>query len=757
MTSHRRVKDIAYDADDLDYDEDESAPYDQYTEEDKQNFAELTPVVQAHLVEAQVKASVDQIQEALYHYYWDVAKSVDYLKKQNTPKTQPAQKQTKPKSKFDEAADKVQIKNGKFDLSALVPGPHMPLKDVPMEKWMSMVDWNNIPPHLVTTFTPERQQRPIKLMGGSSKLAKLAEERRRKAESLKAGVQDRTNEASVSTTVTSLDRLSLNKAEKRPSDTPETQRRYPSKKKKEPTPPPAEEPEPEVEPVEPLPDIRAEPSAFGRILSSKTKLAAKGQLSVQDVFAASKPTQATPKPAAQPVKPKAQLANAKQLWGKARTTQRPFASFVVAGHVDHGKSTLMGRLLLDTGAVQQRDIDKFKKQAAEIGKESFALAWVMDTGSEERERGVTVDIAQHNFSTAKADFTIIDAPGHRDFIPNMLSGASMADIVVLVVDANQLDSGIKGQTREHIQLAYGVGIRKVVVAVNKLDASNPAWDQQLFSDVKDQIARLLRQVGFVEKNIRYVPCSGLNGENVAKPAPKDSPAAEVGGGTPSLVAALETFTHDDAASYAKAGGTPTQQEKAVTTRSLRMQVADVYRGGIQNPLSVSGRIAHGDVVEGQAITILPSGDQAVVKGIERAGEGTEWAVALQIVSLHLDGDLETLNRNLRAGDLISSTSQPPKLIKTITAKVQVLDTILPQAVELHYGRLHITASVKRLVETIDSKGAQLKKSPRSLKAGQVARIDIALGNGAPLEPEDRIILRSDGDTIALGIIESVIA
>lgn len=416
----------------------------------------------------------------------------------------------------------------------------------------------------------------------------------------------------------------------------------------------------------------------------------------------------------------------------------------------------MGRLLLDSGAVQQRDIDKFRKQAAEIGKESFALAWVMDTGSEERERGVTVDIAQHHFSTDRADFTILDAPGHRDFVPSMISGASMADIVVLVVDANQLESGLKGQTREHIQLAYGVGIRKVVVAVNKLDAANPPWSQQLFDSVKDQIAHLLKEVGFDAESMIFVACSGLHGENVVKPASQSSAAAKLYGNEHPLVSALETFVHDYGKDYKKDANTKTAQSDAINARTLRMQVADVYRGGVQNPLSVSGRIADGTVAAGQLILILPSGDQAVVKGIEVVGQSSEWAVALQIATLHLDGDLETLNRNLRTGDLLCATTQPAQVVKELTCKLHVLDTLLPQAVELHFGRLHVAARIKRLVETLDQAGQRLKKTPRSVKAGQLARVEVNFDAGAPLETGDSIVLRSEGATIAFGIIETTI-
>lgn len=414
----------------------------------------------------------------------------------------------------------------------------------------------------------------------------------------------------------------------------------------------------------------------------------------------------------------------------------------------------MGRLLLDTGAVQQRDIDKYKKQAAEIGKESFALAWVMDTGSEERERGVTVDIAQHFFTTETADFTILDAPGHRDFIANMIGGAMMADIVVLVVDANQLDSGLKGQTREHILLAYGVGIRKVVVAVNKLDASNPPWSRSLFDTVKEKISQLLTDIGFGGESIRFVPCSGLSGENVVKPISTKSAAASICVGSSSLVSALQSLAYDDKALRTDAT-TITPQEERIKDHPLRLQVADVYRGGIQNPLSVSGRLFGGSAVVGQKIVILPGADQAVIKGIQVASESRGYTVACEIASLHLDGDLETLNRNLRVGDMLTSTKKQITMIKAVSVRVMVLETVLPQTAELHFGRLHIASSIRRLVALVGPSGEIMKKSPRSLKRGQSALVEVVFATPVSLEVGNRVVLRADGSTIAFGAVEGV--
>ncbi|EME49378.1 hypothetical protein DOTSEDRAFT_68234 [Dothistroma septosporum NZE10] len=575
----QRVKNIDYDEDDV-YSDDEYGEEDAdsgYTQEDKDNFATLTPVVRAELDQARVPATTQQIEEALWHYYWDVGKTVAYLKNATTTKeTKKEAKKDKPKNKFDEAAQKSAQNAGK-----------------------------------AATAQP------------ANGLAK-------KTEALKL-------DASVA------------------------------------TPPPP--------------------------------------------------------------KVKSRDLDVPKLWIEENSQRKPSASFVVIGHVDHGKSTLMGRLLLDTGAVSQRDIDRYKKQATEMGKSSFALAWVMDTGSEERERGVTVDIAQHHFSSDAVEFTILDAPGHRDFVPNMIGGASMADLGVLVVDANQLESGMKGQTREHILLAHAVGLRKIVVAVNKLDSTTPAWDEGTFESVSAQVLKLLQETGFKKADVNIVPCSGLSGENVAR-GPAASTSAQWIKKHLTLLQHLEKSAPHDVAID-------------LVQKPLRMQIADVFRGGITNPLSIAGRIRSGNVQVGDSITVQPSGESATIKGIEVNGEGRDWTVAEDIPTLHLI-DIEP--QHLRSGDVVCSSRQPIQAVKSLTAKIQALDALLPQQVNVHVGRLHVPGSISHLVATEDVKGETLKKKPRIVKAGQRAVIKLVLDDGAPLEAGDRIVLRAEGSTIAAGVV-----
>ncbi|KEQ89981.1 hypothetical protein M438DRAFT_341692 [Aureobasidium pullulans EXF-150] len=423
----------------------------------------------------------------------------------------------------------------------------------------------------------------------------------------------------------------------------------------------------------------------------------------------------------------------------AKAGRKNAASFVVIGHVDHGKSTLMGRLLYDLKVVDQRSLDKFRKEATSIGKSSFALAWVMDSTSEERERGVTVDIATNNFETDKTKFTILDAPGHRDFIPNMIAGASQADFAVLVIDAgtNSFEAGLKGQTREHAQLVRSMGVQRIIVAINKMDSIN--WAQDRFEEIQQQISAFLTTTGFQQKNIAFIPCSGLTGENVVTPAPEAASWYTKTSNPQTLVQALEAQ----------------EPTKAALTSPLRLPISDIFRGGVTNPLSISGRIEAGTLQVGDTLIAMPASETASIKGIEVDNEAADWAVAGQIVTLHLT-EIDPVH--LRIADLLCDARKPVANIKAFTTKILAFEHVMPMTVDIHRGRMHVPGRIAQMTCVLDkSSGAITKKKPRVVQPGSVARVRVELDTAVPLEVPGRIVLRSGGNTVAAGLLEEVFA
>ena len=190
---------------------------------------------------------------------------------------------------------------------------------------------------------------------------------------------------------------------------------------------------------------------------------------------------------------------------------KPHLNIVFVGHVDHGKSTTVGRILLDSGHIEEHVIEKNEKLAAESGKAGFGLAYVMDGLKEERARGITIDVAHKEFYTPNYYFTIIDAPGHRDFVKNMITGTSQADAAVLNVAAND---GVNAQTREHAFLARVLGVTELIVNVNKMDISGVNWEESKYNDVKAEVGNLLKGAGYKPDEITFVPCSAQLGDNV---------------------------------------------------------------------------------------------------------------------------------------------------------------------------------------------------------------------------------------------------
>jgi elongation factor 1 alpha-like protein len=407
------------------------------------------------------------------------------------------------------------------------------------------------------------------------------------------------------------------------------------------------------------------------------------------------------------------------------------------GHVDAGKSTLMGRLLYDLKVVDQRTIDRYRKEAEKIGKSSFALAWVLDQGSEERSRGVTIDIATNKFETEKTAFTILDAPGHRDFIPNMIAGAAQADFAVLVIDAStgSFESGLKGQTKEHAQLVRSMGVQRLIICVNKLDTVS--WSQDRFLEIKHQVSAFLTSIGFQEKNIAFIPCSGLLGDNIARRSTEGEAAWYKG---PTLVDELDK----------------SEPISRALTKPLRLTIADIFRGGVQNPISISGRIEAGSLQVGDALLIQPANLKCYIKGLEidNENEPADWAVAGQNVIVHLSGIEE---QYLKVGDVLSSPSSSIENVKTFTAKVLAFEFLTPMGVDVHRGRLNVAGRIREILGVVDkntgSGGGTGKKKVRIVKPGVVARVVVELEREVPLESGARVVLRCGGETVAAGLLE----
>jgi len=319
--------------------------------------------------------------------------------------------------------------------------------------------------------------------------------------------------------------------------------------------------------------------------------------------------------------------------------EKPHLNLVFIGHVDHGKSTTVGRLLYDTGALPEQEYRKLKQEAEAKGKGTFAFAYAMDNLKEERERGVTIDVAYKKFIAQKNQFTIIDAPGHRDFVKNMITGTSQADAGVLVVACKE---GPQPQTKEHAFLAQVMGLKQLVVAINKMDEIS--YDEAKFKAVQDEMKKLLTGIGYKDDQVNYVPISAWEGENVAKATGK--------------MAWYKGKTLVDTLDDLKAPALPTD-------KPLRLPIQDVYN--IKGVGSVPvGRVETGIIKPGDKIVVMPSGKTGEVKSVEAHHEQLPQAIPGDNIGFNVRG-LE--KKDIARGDVVGHTSDPPTVAKEFTAQI----------------------------------------------------------------------------------------
>ncbi|WP_332897943.1 MULTISPECIES: translation elongation factor EF-1 subunit alpha [unclassified Haladaptatus] len=415
---------------------------------------------------------------------------------------------------------------------------------------------------------------------------------------------------------------------------------------------------------------------------------------------------------------------------------KPHQNLAVIGHVDHGKSTLVGRLLYETGSVPEHVIEQHREEAESKGKGGFEFAYVMDNLAEERERGVTIDIAHQEFDTDEFYFTIVDCPGHRDFVKNMITGASQADNAVLVVAA---DDGVAPQTREHVFLARTLGINELIVAINKMDVVN--YDEDEYKAVVKEVKNLLKQVRFNTEDASFIPISAFEGDNISEES-DNTPWYD--GET--LLEALNSL--------------PAPQPP--TDAPLRLPIQDVYTISGIGTVPV-GRVETGTLDVGANVSFQPSDVSGEVKTIEMHHQEVPQAEPGDNVGFNVRGIGKD---DIRRGDVCGPAEDPPKVAETFQAQIVVMQH--PSVITAGYTPVfHAhTAQVACTIESIDQKldpasGEVAEENPDFIKNGDAAVVTVRPQKPLSIEPSSEIpelgsfAVRDMGQTIAAGKVLSV--
>jgi len=425
--------------------------------------------------------------------------------------------------------------------------------------------------------------------------------------------------------------------------------------------------------------------------------------------------------------------------------EKPHLNLVIIGHVDHGKSTTMGHFLYLAGAVDDRTIRTYEEEAKKLGKESFKYAWILDSLKEERERGLTIDLRYLKFETPRFFFTIIDAPGHRDFVKNMITGASQADAAILFVSAKkgEFEAGIGpgGQTREHAFLAFTLGVRQMIVCINKMDDPTVNWSEERYNEIKNEVSRMLRLVGYNVNKIPFIPTSGWTGDNLVKPSER-MPWYK----GPTLYQALDSL----------------EVPPKPVDKPLRIPIQDVYSITGVGTVPV-GRVETGVLKEGDKVIFMPSGKTGEVKSIETHHVRIPRAEPGDNIGFNVRGVSKT---EVRRGDVVGHPDNPPTVAKEFIGQIIVI--YHPTAIAagytpvLHVHTAQVACRFAELLKKIDPRTGQVvEENPAFLKTG-----DSAIVRFEPLRPVclevytefpelGRFAIRDMGTTIAAGVVKEI--
>ncbi len=423
---------------------------------------------------------------------------------------------------------------------------------------------------------------------------------------------------------------------------------------------------------------------------------------------------------------------------------KPHLNLIVTGHIDNGKSTTMGHFLMDLGVVDERTITQHATESEKTGKgDTFKYAWVMDNIKDERERGITIDLAFQKFETDKYFFTLIDAPGHRDFVKNMITGASEADAAVLVLSAKEgeTDTAIApgGQAREHAFLLKTLGVNQLIVAINKMDAVD--YKEETFNEVVEKGKKLCKSVGYKVDEVPFIPVSGWLGDNLVKKSEKMDWYKG-----PTLKEAFDNFKVPE-----KPVGKP-----------LRCPIQDVYSITGVGTVPV-GRIETGKMKVNDKIIVMPSGAKGEIKSIETHHTQMESAEAGDNIGFNLRG-IE--RKDIKRGDVLGTPDSPPRVAKEFKAQIIVIHH--PTAIApgytpvMHAHTAQVAATVTEFEAKINpASGAVEEENPKFLKVGDSAIVKIRPVRPTAIEtfkdfPElGRFALRDMGATVAAGIIKEI--
>jgi elongation factor 1-alpha len=424
--------------------------------------------------------------------------------------------------------------------------------------------------------------------------------------------------------------------------------------------------------------------------------------------------------------------------------EKTHVNLIVVGHVDAGKSTTTGHLIYKCGGIDKRTIEKFEKESAEMGKSSFKYAWVLDKLKAERERGITIDIALWKFETQKYYFTIIDAPGHRDFIKNMITGTSQADVAILVIASGvgEFEAGYAktGQTREHALLAYTLGVKQMICLVNKMDDKSVKYSKERFNEIKQEMKKFLKTVGYKPKKIPFIPISGWVGDNMLEPS-KNMPWYK----GPYVLKALDSI----------------KPPKRPIDKPLRLPLQDVYKIGGIGTVPV-GRVETGVMKPGMNVTFAPAMLTTDVKSVEMHHEALEEAKPGDNVGFNVKNiSLKQIRRGMVCG---GSKKDPPAKTDHFHAQVIILDH--PNKIMAGYTPVldchtaHIACRFDKLMTLMNKRtGEVIEQNPKSAKSGQAVIVDMIPSKPMCVEtfkdypPLGRFAVRDMRKTVAVGVIK----